>query len=208
MKPVSVLLIEDSLLFRYALEAVLRRVGCGVTTATSREASSYAERARGVVLLDTVTFPGRNEEIAALVRKLGRLNPVVLLGREDRLEPVLVGLKAGAAGCINQTATPKELHHALLAAAAGGTWCDRTLFRKILRALPGFTTAGQRRLTRRQEQVLHHLVRGETNREIAQALGLTEQAVKLHVSNLLRKTGTTNRTKLSLYAIQQGLEHA
>jgi DNA-binding NarL/FixJ family response regulator len=57
-----------------------------------------------------------------------------------------------------------------------------------------------RPLTRRQEEILARVARGETNKEIARALGITEGAVKLHVRKVLRKLGAANRTQAAAYA--------
>jgi DNA-binding NarL/FixJ family response regulator len=52
------------------------------------------------------------------------------------------------------------------------------------------------RLTRREREVLGHLVAGRTYAEIAAALFLSEKTVSVHVSNMLRKTGSANRIEL------------
>lgn len=201
----SVLLIEDSLLFRSALETALRRAGFLVTSHTSKATPGKHARPSAVVLLDIVTFTGGPSEIEELVKRWSASAPVLLLGRDDRMEQILTGLRAGAAGCVNQTVSPRQLRNAAATLAAGGTWCERSLFQKILQHLSPMLSPAQLRLTKREAEVLSHLVQGQTNREIAHLLGLTEQAIKIHVSNLLRKTGTYNRTSLSLLAIRQGL---
>jgi DNA-binding CsgD family transcriptional regulator len=62
----------------------------------------------------------------------------------------------------------------------------------VVNGLPG--------LTRREQEILHHLVRGLTYAEIARALVISEKTVSSYVSNLLRKTGTTSRVELSQLA--------
>ncbi len=52
-------------------------------------------------------------------------------------------------------------------------------------------------LTPREREIVDHLVRGETYAEIARDLVLSEKTVSTHVSNLLRKTGTTSRVELA-----------
>lgn len=61
-------------------------------------------------------------------------------------------------------------------------------------ALPG--------LTRREQEILEHVVRGSTYAEIAAAFFLSEKTVSSHISNMLRKTGTTSRVELSRLAIR------
>lgn len=205
MKAISVLLIEDSALFRSALETVLRRAGFLVTTCTSKTTPARHSRHTCVVLFDVVTFAGGPNEIEAIVQQWTPLARVLLLGRADRLEQLLVGLRAGAAGCLKQTASANELRRAVVSLAAGGSWYERTLGELLLEySLPPSSRA-KPRLTKREAEVLAHLVQGKRNKEIAESLGLTEQTIKIQVSNLLRKTGTSNRTSLLLYAMRRGL---
>jgi DNA-binding NarL/FixJ family response regulator len=132
--------------------------------------------------------------------------PVLLLARNDHIEHIISGLKAGAVGFVKQTASTKELHDAIVSVAGGNTWCDPKLFRKIMKYLPAFSRSTQPSLTKREEDVLRFLRLGKTNKEVAQHLGLAVQTIKVHVSNLLRKTGATNRSNLALYAQAHGLE--
>ncbi|MCY1138908.1 LuxR C-terminal-related transcriptional regulator [Actinoplanes sp. Pm04-4] len=63
-------------------------------------------------------------------------------------------------------------------------------------ALPG--------LTAREREVLAHLMAGGTNAEIAKTLVLSEKTISVHISNMLRKTGTTNRVQLAELARRHG----
>jgi DNA-binding NarL/FixJ family response regulator len=56
-----------------------------------------------------------------------------------------------------------------------------------------------------REQVLHLLVAGKSNRDIAETLCISLNTVASHVRNILTKTGTTNRTEAAAYAICHGL---
>ncbi len=59
-------------------------------------------------------------------------------------------------------------------------------------------------LTRREREVLEHVVAGRTYAEIAGALFLSEKTVSSHISNILRKTGTANRVELASWARRGG----
>jgi DNA-binding NarL/FixJ family response regulator len=56
-------------------------------------------------------------------------------------------------------------------------------------------------LTSREREVLDHITRGRSNREIARALGVAEKTVKTHVSSVLSKLGVQDRTQAALYAV-------
>jgi DNA-binding NarL/FixJ family response regulator len=61
-------------------------------------------------------------------------------------------------------------------------------------------------LTRREREVLGHLVAGRSYGEIARALFISEKTVSVHVSNLLRKTGTSSRAEAAAFARRHGLD--
>ena len=60
-------------------------------------------------------------------------------------------------------------------------------------------------LTERELEVLSHLGRGSSNKEIASALSITERTARTHVSNILSKLGLSSRTQAALYAVERRL---
>jgi len=158
-----------------------------------------------VVLVDAGTFAKGTEALEELIREYSRLAPVLLLTREDRLEMLLAGLKAGAVGFVEQSASIKELQKAIVTVAEGNTWCDTKAFQKVMSFLPALPYSKEPRLTEREEEVLSHVSQGQSNKEIAAQLGLSPQSVKVYVSNLLRKSGVSNRSGLAHYAVARTL---
>ena len=61
-------------------------------------------------------------------------------------------------------------------------------------------------LTPRERDVLGLVAEGHSNREIGEALDITERTARTHVSNILAKLDLTSRTQAALYAVEQGLD--
>ena len=101
-------------------------------------------------------------------------------------------LKQGYRGYLGPGDGPEKLAAALRAVARGEIWASRELLAQTLDSL----TAPN--LTLREEEVLRLLGKGFSNHEIGEALGIAERTVKAHVSNLLTKFGSKNRTELLL----------
>jgi DNA-binding CsgD family transcriptional regulator/tetratricopeptide (TPR) repeat protein len=76
---------------------------------------------------------------------------------------------------------------------------------RISLLVPEVLTQDSELLTRREREVLGHLVAGRTYAEIARELVISEKTVSVHVSNLLRKTGSANRVEAAQWAQRQGL---
>jgi DNA-binding NarL/FixJ family response regulator len=152
-------------------------------------------------LIDVATFSDDDAKLAALTQELVNFAPVLLLAREDRIDQVITCLKAGATGVVSQTASERNLRDAIGAVAKGIAWCDGQIFRTLARYLLPVSQRQEARLTKREEEVLRCLAHGQANKEIAASLTLSEQSVKVYVSNLLRKLGAPNRGWLALHAI-------
>jgi DNA-binding NarL/FixJ family response regulator len=107
-------------------------------------------------------------------------------------------LKAGARGVVPTSLTALVAAEAISLVLAGGSFFPaESLVQPAARAAPA-VKASCNGLTAREEQVLSLLKSGQQNKQIAYALGLSEGTVKVHLHNLMRKLGTTNRTQTIL----------
>jgi DNA-binding NarL/FixJ family response regulator len=107
-------------------------------------------------------------------------------------------LKSGARGFIpTRTASLPITLAAIRFVKAGGTFVPVDL---LLTSRPDRAPGRQDRLTSRQVAVLGHLQQGKANKIIAYELGMSESTVKVHVRNIMRKMGATNRTQAAYNA--------
>ncbi|TGD77659.1 response regulator transcription factor [Hymenobacter wooponensis] len=178
-----------------------------------------------VVVLDRI-MPG--QDVLTLLTQLpaGPAAPRVLV-LSTEATPALVAaiFTAGASGYIDKTSTHEELLLALRLVAAGRPYLSPERGLQALRQLPAATAlpalpapfspqpaaAASRQpaehgtLSAREHQVLHLLVLGYTNAEIAAQLLTSKRTVETYRERLLEKTGTRNTATLVRYALQQGL---
>ena len=196
-KQIRVELVEDSGIFRPALQALLARMG--FLCASNGHANGHSH----VIVINLVTYAGTLAELEAQVQEASRRAPVLVLAGGHT--PKLVSaLRAGAIGCVRSDAGPEQLREAICAVADGRASCERELFSSVMRSLVAMPQGQEQpSITPREQQVLAFVSGGRTNKEIAQQLGLSEQSVKVYISNLLRKTGALNRSGLASYALGQ-----
>jgi len=64
--------------------------------------------------------------------------------------------------------------------------------------------AQREEMSPREKEVLRGLARGQTNRELAAALGVAESTVKIHIQNIFKKTCLRSRVQAALYAVEHG----
>jgi DNA-binding NarL/FixJ family response regulator len=138
---------------------------------------------------------------------------VVVLTTYADDESIIGALQAGALGYLTKDATRAEIGRAVLAAAAGQAVLDPAVQRKLLSraagapAVPDASAGGgsdENDLTPREAEVLRLIAAGQSNREIARALFVSEATVKTHVNRIFAKTGSRDRAQAIRYAYTHG----
>jgi DNA-binding NarL/FixJ family response regulator len=127
--------------------------------------------------------------------------PVIIFSDADLIQQskfMRAAFKSGARGFVpTQTASLAITLAAIHFVKAGGTFAPVDL---LLATRPDRSPGRQNRLTSRQVAVLSHLQQGKANKIIAYELGMSESTVKVHVRNIMRKMGATNRTQVAYKA--------
>ncbi|HEY8463046.1 MAG TPA: response regulator transcription factor [Bacillota bacterium] len=165
-----------------------------------------------VVLLD-INLPGENgiEIISELKAKLPEVNVLVFTADNEQLHVHKI-IKAGALGYLLKDVDPDTLTEAIKTVARGDAYiqpcllsrllCEfRQMFDDNLPELP----PGKFGLTQRELEIIKYIAAGQTNKEIARKLFISEKTVKNHVSSILRKMALEDRTQVAIYAYKQGL---
>lgn len=198
-----VLVVDDQQLLRRGLTMLLDTVeGIEVVAQAADGVETLAVLARqevDVVLTDA-RMPGMDGvELAERCRDLYPGLPVLVLTTFDDDELVRSALKAGAAGFLLKDSSVETVAQAIVSVHQGGLVVDPRAARAALSA-PAEEPEAQALavLTPAEREVAALVAQGLTNREIASRLVLVEGTVKNHVSALLRKLGSGNRTALAL----------
>ena len=125
---------------------------------------------------------------------------------------ILKALKAGAKGYLSKDANVSGLIKAIQAVHHGELWIERKLMARFFdeEAIPDSREEdrhlrAKEGLTPREEEILRFLTTGSTNREIAEALFISEKTVKSHLNSIFRKLNVTRRLQAILYVIKRGL---
>jgi DNA-binding NarL/FixJ family response regulator len=139
--------------------------------------------------------------------------PVIMISTYENAPYVKRALADGAAGYLLKDATPEDLSQAINVALSGSgnvlsPRVIQNLFEDQEAANAASNGSGRRNeysLTQREHDILALLSEGRSNREIAQALFLSEKTVKAHLAAIFRKLGVTNRTQAAMMAVQMGV---
>ena len=207
---VRLLIADDHEVVRTGIKSILADTNIeivGEATSSEEAVSMALELNPDIVLLD-IRMPG-NDGLDALGRiKLDRPKmSVLVLSTYDNPTYVARAVALGANGYLLKTATQEEVVDAVQRVAAGENIWTREELRRVTGALATLRLSDdiEAPLTRRESEVLRQLTNGLTNKEIAQALGISYETVKEHVQHILRKVGVTDRTQAAVWAVRKGL---
>ena len=197
---IRVLLVDDHRVVRAGLTSLLSAaadiavVGEAADGAQALETASSVEA--DVVLMD-LSMPVL-DGVAATRRLLAehpQLRVVVLTSFSDQGR-VRDALAAGAIGYVLKDCTPDELLAAVRAAAQGHSPLDP----RVAGALLPSPSSPADELSERELQVLRLASQGLANKQIGRSLGIAERTVKVHLGNVFRRIGVSDRTSAALWA--------
>jgi len=138
-----------------------------------------------------------NEVLRRLRDQAATVATLMVTAAIDRAQ-TLEALRLGARGVVMKSSAADVLLKAIQAVLKGEYWVGH----KMMADWASYAQQhGQPRqtLTAREQEIVTRVLNGDTNRDIAAALGVGEETVKTHVSNIYRKLGVSSRMELALY---------
>src|SRR5258708_27578295 len=207
---IRVCIVEDQTLVRHGIRSLLDLTQDMKVVAEAYdgdEALSVIPKAKPDVVLLDIQLPKCNGiEVLRKLKESNQLPPTLILTTFDDDRLVLEAIRAGARGFLLKDVTLKQLTEAIRTLKAGGTLIKPAITERILRCLeqakPEFPSLNPPDpLTERESEALRLMVAGYSNREISDAIGVSEGTVKNHVSSILSKLGVRDRTRAVLEAL-------
>ena len=212
----SRLIVDDHALFRKGLISLLRQQkGIEVVgeAKDGEEGIRLVKMLKPDVVLMDVKMPSRNgiEATQAIRETLPKIHIIMLTVSEED-EDLFSAIKAGARGYLVKNVEPECLIKAIHLVAKGEAVIPHAMaskllteFGRIAKKTDDVQMSKLKPLTPREKETLQLLAKGGTNKEIANTLGLSDQTVKIHLKNILKKLHMNNRIQAAVYAYQQGL---
>jgi DNA-binding NarL/FixJ family response regulator len=211
LKAIRVLLADDHTIFREGLRAILDRqkdiVVVGEAEDGVEAVKKTAEVAPDIVLMDINMPVMDGVEASRLITAQHQRVGIIMLTmyREDKY--AFEAIKAGAQGYVLKDARARELLKAIRAVHRGEALIDPAMATKLLEEFRRLAGVGEGflGLSKREIDILRLVARGATNKEIGNALCLSEQTIKNCLSIIFQKLHVNNRTEAATFAIREGL---
>lgn len=164
-----------------------------------------------ILVPEAIGKPSLLESISR-IKSLFSRTKVLVLGKHNKEEIVMEAISMGCAGYLAPPIQRDDLMEAIQLCNEGLIWAPRRVLSKLIHNFRAQCNGLdqldkiQPRITPREGDVLRFLVKGWTNKEIAQALSVDEITVKVHISHLLRKLDLKNRCQLISHLIYRHWE--
>jgi two-component system NarL family response regulator len=198
----SVLIVDDHPMVREGLAGVLTRFGIEIAGlgANGRQAVDlYVATKPDVVLLD-LRLPDRSGvEVLREIRALDHEARIVMLTSSEADAAIYAAMSSGASGYLLKGIDGATLVQQLRHVVTGG----RAIAPEALARLADYLSS--RKLSEREIEVLRIVAKGNSNKEIAAQLFVTEDTIKVHIRSILGKLRASDRTQAVVIAIQRGL---
>ena len=221
MSQIKIMIVDDHPVFRQGLRDVLEiesQMEVVGEAADGEEAIEQAYALNPDVVLMDINLPTMNGlQVARQIKsQLPDVNFVMITGYDDA-EQVFHALRVGASAYCPKDITPEALIRTIMAVDAGNyvvgekvmthdevvQWIEKKVGRMV-----GSLSADMEEylvpLSPREMEILEHVTRGMSNKEIAFKLGISHQTVKNHMTSILRKLRVDDRTQAAVYALSRG----
>jgi len=219
MNDITVVIIDKQAFFRSGVrQALSEQSGFRVLESAPNDGAMdlIETESPEVVLLD-INFPALSG--LELGRKISRRYPnskVVMLSPNSNDDELFEVIKTGAVAYLNKNTTTEELVGIIMRACHGEYPINDSLITRpvvaehVLRQFRDIVSAGKiletvtAPLTYRETQILNYIAQGNSNKQIAHILEISEQTIKNHVSSILRKLNANDRAHAVALAMRNG----
>jgi two-component system, NarL family, nitrate/nitrite response regulator NarL len=218
MSTVSIGLVDDHPLMIEGIMALLSRaldLNVLSTGSTANDIVSISSNFHPDVIIVDLSMSGDVFGAIATSVKIAPSTKVVAFTAMTGVDSAVRALDAGASGYVLKGSSSRELLHALEAVRHGETYITQSFATKVISALQN--TARRRmaaeavRLSIREEQIVRLLLRGNTNKQIAESLKISDKTVKNYMTVLMHKLQARNRLEVVIAAqkmSERGMEEA
>ena len=224
MDTIRVIIIDQQPLFREGIRATLERMGKCEIVGESTDAFDVLELTRqynpDVALIDASLTTADPLEIAREARRIApRMAIIMLTPSSEDEERLFQSIKVGAAGYYTRDITPEALIEAVRKVNNGEYLIREDVFTRpqiANRVLKSFreleveeaaeeeTRDQYSPLSSREVEILDYIARGNSNKEIAKSLKISDQTVKNHITSILKKLSVNDRTAAVVHALRHG----
>jgi two-component system, NarL family, response regulator len=203
---IKVLIVDDHPLVRVGISTVVNQQPDMTIAAEAdsgpRALDLFRQHQPDVVLMDLRLRGDSGAQVTAAIRAEFPGARVLVISNYDGDEDIHQALASGAMGYLFKSVVEDELVDAIREINSGRRYLPKGVAARLSENRSG------QHLTRREDEILHLLGRGLSNRELGQVLGVSEDTVKTHLKSLFRKLEVSDRAEAVREALRRGFIHS
>ncbi|MDM5187114.1 response regulator transcription factor [Bacillus sp. DX4.1] len=208
---IKILVVDDHAFLRDAIRSILelesdmRVVGEAVS---GDEVLEKVEECRPDCILMDINLPGKNGiEATSLVKKQYPTCRVLVLTMYEHDEYLMDALQAGADGYLLKDSSSDQVVAAIRMLYQGDSVIHPRMTKKLItyHQQQMKSEPKENELTEREKEILFELVKGLSNKEIAEALYISDKTVKIHINKIFKKLNVKSRSQAVIYAVRNQL---
>lgn len=212
--PTRVLICDDHVVFRRGLTMVLEAEGGIEVVGEAEDGADAVEKAEAnvpdVVLMDVRMPTMSGIQATRAIAEAVPTAKILMLTVSDEEEDLYEAVKAGASGYLLKEISIEEVGNAIRSVMSGQSLLSPSMASKLLTEFNNLARKAEQkamapRLTERELEVLKLVALGQSNREVAERLYISENTAKNHVRNILEKLHLHSRVEAALYAVREKL---
>ncbi len=222
METIRVMVVDEQPLFRQGICSTLEQMGDCVIIGKSTDAAEILELSRignpDVALIDAGLTTTDPLEIARQLRHLVPQMAIMILTPSEDEERLFQSIKVGAAAYYTRNISPEELVDAVRRVSRGEYLINDDVLSKpqlasrVLKSFRELAVEEEATVTKdlysplssREVEILDYIARGNSNKEIAKSLKISDQTVKNHITSILKKLSVNDRTAAVVHALRHG----
>ena len=222
MDMIRVIIVDEQPLFRQGIRCTLEQMENCTVIGDSTDAAEILELVRtgnpDVALIDAGLLSADSLEIARQMRHLFPHMAIMILTPSEDEERLFQAIKVGAAAYYTRNITPAELQEAVRKVSVGEYLINDDVLSKpqlasrVLKSFRELAVEEETSATKdlysplsgREVEILDYIARGNSNKEIAKSLKISDQTVKNHITSILKKLSVNDRTAAVVHALRHG----
>lgn len=208
---IQVMIADDHILMREGIKQLLEFDGEIEVIAEASDGEECLEKLKTInpeVLLLDINMPKKNGiEVLESIRNQNLKIKVLILTVHNEIEYLLKAVDIGVDGYILKDSESAELKRAIVTVLEGESYIQSSLIPALNSRLIARDVDKEKidSLTKRELEVLAQVANGMFNKEIANALNISERTVKNHLSNIFKKIDVSDRTQAAVFAIKNDI---
>ena len=208
---IKVMIADDHILMREGIRQLLEFDGKIEVIAEANDGEECLEKLKTInpeVLLLDINMPKKNGiEVLENIRNQNLKVKVLILTVHNEIEYLLKAVDIGVDGYILKDSESAELKRAIVTVSEGESYIQSSLIPALNSRLIARDIDKEKidSLTKRELEVLIQVANGMFNKEIANALNISERTVKNHLSNIFKKIDVSDRTQAAVFAIKNDI---